>query len=308
MDTLTTQSDIDPVTADTFVQVTEIWVPEGNRLVLSSGVYGMLEDFANTSAEQSFAYGEGLPGKAWAEGRPVVLKAFEGSYFKRTEAAIAAGLTAAVAIPVFDDEDLKAVLVVLCGDDEKRTGAIEIWQEHEGLLTLADGYYGAAKHFEWVSQHTSFPKGQGLPGGVWASNTPMLMRDLGSGYRFIRAESAGQAGLTTGLGLPVPQPNGETVVLALLSAKGTPIARRFEIWDARAAEALLVDGLCEREGPLWGSDRRITAWKGPLGQALATGVPVVASGGANIAQGYGSLVALPIIHEGKVVHIVAWYY
>lgn len=301
--------------ADTFVQVSEVWVPEGDRLVLSSGSYGALEAFAEASRKESFAKGEGLPGRAWADGKPIVLKAFDGSYFKRTEAAREAGLTAAVAIPVFAGTTLKAVLVTLCGDDDARTGAIEVWREADGLLMLEDGYYGAAKHFEWVSQHTHFPRGQGLPGGVWAAQTPILMRDLGSGYRFIRADSAGKAGLTTGLGLPVPAPVGRTYVLTLLSARGTPLARRFEIWDARKARvgssgtAVLTDGICAIEGPLWAEDaeRRATAWQGLIGQVLGTGIPVAASNMAGIPAGYAAAVALPIFQGAELAHIAAWY-
>lgn len=299
----------------TFIEVSEVWKPDGDRLVLDSGDYGALDAFASASGRESFARGEGLPGKAWAEGRPVVLKEFDGSYFKRTEAAKEAGLTSAVAVPVFDGADLKAVLVVLCADDDARTGAIEIWAEQDDLLMLEDGYYGAAKHFEWVSQHTHFPRGQGLPGGVWAAQTPILMRDLGSGYRFIRADSAGKAGLTTGLGAPIPTPDGKTYVLTLLSARGTPIARRFELWDARAArvgsanEAVLTDGVCAREGALWNAEneRRISAWQGPIGKALGTGVPVVQSAAQGGTAGYGSLVALPIHQDGELAHVVAWY-
>ncbi len=302
----------------TFIQVAEIWVPEGETLVHGGGSYGELAAFEEASRRESFAKGEGLPGKAWAEARPVVLKGFDGSYFKRIEVATEAGLTSAVAVPVFAGKTLKAVLVVLCGDDENRTGAIEVWKEAEGLLMLDDGYYGAAKHFEWVSQHTHFPAGQGLPGGVWASETPILMRDLGSGYRFIRADSAGKAGLTTGLGVPIPVPGAAPYVLTLLSARGTPIARRFELWDARAAKvgksggAALVDGICAREGALWdpenaGKERRAEAWQGSIGKVLGSGLPVVESGKPGLAAGYGSMVALPLYHGTELSHIVAWY-
>ena len=300
---------------DPFVQASEVWVPKDGRLVLASGNFGALDGFRAASEAQSFAKGEGLPGKAWAEARPVVLKSFEGSYFRRTEAALAAGLTSAVAIPVFDRATLKAVLVVFCADDQVRTGAIEVWRETDKVLRLEDGYYGAAKQFEWVSQHTEFPRGQGLPGGVAASNTPMMLRDLGSGYRFVRAESAGLAGLTTGLGLPVPVPNEAGYVVTLLSAMGTPIARRFEIWDARSARmgssktAVLIDGTCAREGRLWDdeTERRIAVWQGPLGRVLGSGVPVVESAAAGLPGGYASMVALPIHQAGELAHIVAWY-
>ncbi len=304
-------------TLDTFVQASEVWIPEGDRLVHGGGDYGDLVDFAAVSGKESFGHGEGLPGKAWAEARPVVLKGFEGSYFKRTEAARAAGLTCAVAVPVFDGATLKAVLVVLCGDDARRTGAIEAWRQDDRLLRLDDGYYGAARHFEWISRHTQFPPGQGLPGGVWASKMPMMMRDLGAGYRFIRAEAAGEAGLTTGLGMPVPTPTDTAWVLTLLSARGTPIARRFELWDARAAtvgasgEAVLVDGLCEREGPLWvdetGTPARVRCGEGPVGEALATGLPIVGAGRTDLPAGWRTQVALPIHLDGELAHVVAWY-
>ena len=298
----------------TFVEVAEVWVPEDGRLHLAAGNYGPHDAFAEASRQTSFGPGEGLPGRAWTDRRPVVLKAFDGSYFKRTEAAHAAGLTAAVAIPVFKGATLKAVLVVLCSDGEDRIGAIEVWEEKDGVLHLDDGYYGAAKHFEWVSQHTHFPRGQGLPGGVWSARTPILMRDLGSGYRFIRADSAGKAGLTTGLGLPIPVPGGKTYVLTLLSARGTPLARRFEIWDARVGrvgatgEAVLSDGICEREGPLWHDEfeRRTAAWKGVVGRALGSGVPAVEAKGP-ATHGYDGVVALPIHQGGELSHVVAWY-
>ncbi|MBB94285.1 MAG: GAF domain-containing protein [Rhodobacteraceae bacterium] len=298
-----------------FIEVTEIWRPEGDTLIQAGGNYGTLDAFEAASGHTSFKKGEGLPGKAWAEGRPVVLKEFDGSYFMRTEAAKEAGLTAAVAIPVFAEDELLAVMVVLCADDDIRTGAIEIWSEKDGYLMLDDGYYGAAKHFEWVSQHTHFPRGQGLPGGVWASETPILMRDLGSGYRFIRSESAGKAGLTTGLGLPISLPGDATSVLTLLSARGTPIAHRFEIWDARSAKvgaskaAEMIDGICDREGPLWDEDnpRRIAAWQGPIGQVLGTGLPIAQKNAPGLPAGYSNVVGLPVYRGTSIAHIVAWY-
>ena len=162
----------------TFIQVTEYWVPEDGKLKLAGGNYGDLEGFASASGQTSFEKGEGLPGRAWAEARPVVFKSLTAPEFLRADAAKAAGLTSAVAVPLFDGETLKSVLVVLCSDSEERIGAIESWRADDGLLMLDDGYYGAARHFEFVSQHTYFPTGQGLPGGVFASMTPILMRDL----------------------------------------------------------------------------------------------------------------------------------
>lgn len=63
---------------------------------LSSGIYGDLHDFAAASGNESFAFGEGLPGRTWAEQKPLVLDSFNPETFKRTDVARVAGLTSGV--------------------------------------------------------------------------------------------------------------------------------------------------------------------------------------------------------------------
>ncbi|SLN63098.1 hypothetical protein AQS8620_02880 [Aquimixticola soesokkakensis] len=303
----------------TFIHVAEVWVPMDGVLQQKSGLYSTKPEFAKASVKESFAKGEGLPGKAWAEARPVVLKEFDGSYFKRSEAAKAAGLTSAVAIPVFAGETLKAVLVVLCGDDAAHAGAIELWGQTGDCLALEDGYYGTAAAFAGLSKEVTFPRGRGLVGGVWAAHTPVLMRDLGASYGFLRAQGAREAGLTTGIGLPVEVPGARDYVLTLLSSQDTPIARRFEIWDARpelvgtTQKALRMDGICAIEGLLCPRENpptdavSIGAWQGPVGQVLGSGLPYVQGTSTGLPEGYGSMMALPIYRDGALTHIVAWY-
>ena len=143
----------------TFIRATEIWVPteDGRHLVLGSGLYGLLRDFETVSHATRFAYDDGLPGKAWAAGHPIVLKDLTGSYFKRGAAAQEAGLTCAVALPVFSGPHVKAVMVLFCGDDREHIGAIEVW--HTPLdsieMGLVDGYYGSAEVLEWSSATSS---------------------------------------------------------------------------------------------------------------------------------------------------------
>ena len=114
----------------TFIRVVELWVPDRTRTKLEFG--GCLcsaeySEFKAVSENALFAYDEGLPGKAWASGHPVILTKFANSYFKRTDEAVEAGLTCGVALPVFAGEFLMAVMVLFCGDDEKHVGAIELW-------------------------------------------------------------------------------------------------------------------------------------------------------------------------------------
>ncbi|SFI93805.1 GAF domain-containing protein [Albimonas pacifica] len=321
------QAAMAPLPADRpFIRATEVWVPDahGARLRLASGLYGDMAEFAAVSGAESFGVAEGLPGKAWAEGRPVVLKGFRGSYFKRTEAAEAAGLTAAVAVPVFAGRTLKGVVVFLFGDDAAHVGAVEVWrasQEPGAVMRLLDGYYGAAEHFEWISRRSQFPRRAGLPGTVWASGSAALFRNLGASHRFIRAEGAAQAGLTTGLGLPVPSPTESAYVLTLLSALGTPIARRFEIWEREGdGPAALVDAVGDGGESLFdGAAPPVVApGEGLIGQALATGVPAAsdafAGAPANAAEraaaaaGFGATVVFPIHSGDRATQVAAWYF
>ena len=96
----------------TFIRVVELWVPDRTRTRLEFGGSLCSEEFSEFTAVSEnalFAYDEGLPGKAWAAGHPVILTKFANSYFKRTDEAIEAGLTCGVALPVFAGEFLMAV-------------------------------------------------------------------------------------------------------------------------------------------------------------------------------------------------------
>ena len=103
----------------TFIRALEYWVPSSDRSMLEFGGahYGAATRFASISRELCFGRGEGLPGQAWEAGHPIVLKEFEGSYFRRIAAARAAGLTCGIALPICAGDFLNAVVVIFCGDD-----------------------------------------------------------------------------------------------------------------------------------------------------------------------------------------------
>lgn len=307
-----------------FIRVTEIWAPsaDGARLELSAGLYGPLSEFREVSEKTCFAYDEGLPGKAWASGHPIVLKNLTNSYFLRGEAAEAAGLTCAVALPIFSGKGLVAVMVLFCGDDREHIGAIEVWNTPAGSIEmgLVDGYYGTADVFEWYSRHTKFMCGIGLPGQVWESGMPVIMADLGRSRRFLRWESAQRAGLNRGVGIPCGQESGSPWVLTFLSALGTPIADRFEAWvpDARQDTLVFRGGFCEYGTDLATSYRNAQLAKGAgtLGRVWETGAPAIATDLSKepavvratvTPTALEMMVAMPVMSGGKLKAIVAWY-
>ncbi len=322
MATLTAPSAADDVLTGKrpFIRVTEVWVPaEGEEtLVLKDGLYGKLTEFERVARETRFGHGEGLPGKAWASGKPIVLKDLVGSYFKRGAAAEAAGLTCAVAIPVFRGDTLTAVLVLFCGEDRDHVGAIEVWLTPERSVEMGflDGYYGTAEVFEWTARHISFMKGTGLPGQTWERETPVVFADLRA-PRFLRWEKAEAVGISRGIGIPVHTPEPGTFVLTLLSALATPIARRFEVWTAREDGSLkLTDGFCEQAGLLGAAPLTLSGGEGAIGTAAASGVPIISAdlsaepeaiGSTARIAGLQTLVALPVHRADGLAAVAVWY-
>ncbi|MEQ1636452.1 MAG: GAF domain-containing protein [Methylococcales bacterium] len=305
----------------TFIKVTEIWIPDKKRtqLEFSAGLYGVLTEFKATSREQRFGYNEGLPGKAWAAGHPVMLTKFEDSYFKRTAAAHQAGLTCGIALPIFSGDFLLAVVVFLCGDDEEHAGAIEVWSsesEVDNKLKLIDGYYGSLQHFESISRQINMPKGQGLAGIAWESSMPILVEDIVKADTFIRAKEAQQAGISMGIGIPVSDTMGQTYIMTFLSAKATPIAKRLQIWvpDSQGKQLVCQAGYSKQGNDLAEIFETITVKKGEgaLGRVWLTGMPVITG---NHEPNYSleldnlsGMLAIPVIKNGRFKAVVSFLF
>ncbi len=315
------------MSAKTFIRVVEVWVPDaaGTLLEFGSGWYGDTRTFGAVSRRMCFGRGEGLPGQAWDQGRPLMLTDLGHEMFRRKQAAAAEGLSCGLALPVFAGEALRAVVLIFCGDDEAHVGAMELWRhdaERSLDLKLDAGYYGGtAEVFEFLSRHIGFRRGTGLPGLVWDSGLPVFMPDLGKGTKFLRAESAQQVGINRGFALPVPVPGPDTYVAAFLSALATPLVRRLEIWmpDATGESLRRVDGFCEQQGQLGAGagQEAVALGQGLLGRTLASGVPGVAQpasdepgavGFAARGAALSAVVALPVLRGERVEAVVAWYF
>ncbi|MEC5388280.1 GAF domain-containing protein [Uliginosibacterium sp. H3] len=310
----------------TFIQATEIWAPSRDRNILEyhAGLFGPHHAFRTATQKMCFGYDEGLPGKAWASRRPIILNDLQSPLFRRRDAARTAGLTCGVAIPVFAGDMLLAVLVFFCGDDNDHVGAIELWHNDPAQsadMGLEDGYFGIADGFKWVAQHTRFANGFGLPGTVWKSGMPEIMDDLGHANRFVRRDDARRIGVNKGLGIPSPYAGDQNYVIAFLSALGTPIARRFEIWvpDDKGAALRFETGQCDNTPDL-ASDYHGVVFErggGVLGKVWHTGLPAIdefiasegsAVGASALKANLSSMVALPVLEDGRIKAVVAMYF
>lgn len=292
----------------TFIRVIEYWVPtdDGSLLEFGGGRFGEATRFAAISSNLCFGRGEGLPGRAWDTGHPIVLKELEGSYFRRGAAAKAAGLTCGIAVPIFKGDKLSAVAVIFCGDDEEHAGAIELWgndPEESHDMTLVDGYYGTTGDtFEFISRVTAFRRGSGLPGMAWAQQKPVFLPDLGKASGFLRADSAVKVGINRGFAIPCSTLDGSNYVMTFLSALATPIARRVETWepDASGTQLRRTLGFSESTGATdaTGTLPMSGEGSGPIAQAFATGVPVVAE----------PMIAIPVAPQGRITAVMALHF
>ena len=309
----------------TFIQVAEIWIPsrDRQRLEWSSGMYGPHTAFRAATENMAFHFDEGLPGKAWAQRHPVLFSDLQIPTFLRAAAARGAGLRSGVAIPVFAGDFLLAVAVLFCGDDAEHVGTIELWHNDAQIssgLTLDDGYFGQMDSFELISRRTEFRQGFGLPGLAWQVGKPVVMADLGHSQRFVRRADALRVGINKGLAIPFFLVPGHTYVLAFLSALGTPIARRFEIWEPDANGGLVfTGGDCDCDPDFAQAYEGVVfpSGVGPLGASLRSGLPGLfeslendrtALGESVQKAGLHAMLTLPTIQNGRLKAVIAMYF
>lgn len=308
-----------------FIKVVEIWIPSKNgmELELADSLFGKYKKFFNASKKTRFAYGEGLPGRAWASAQPCLITDLEKSYFLRKEEAKDIGITAAVAIPIFSGEFLLSVMVLLCGDRRENAGAIELWsndgKNESTKLSLSAGYYGSLKKLQQVSQRTHFGKGEGLPGSVLDYHIPMLVDDMVNTTLFQRGGNAIVEGVTTAVAFPFTNFTGKDVILTFLSSKATPIARRFEIWlpDREHKSLTLHAAKCDQieEYVKQRKQERVEKGQGMLGRTWIMGRPLISRDllkdelsseelMCDLERGF----TLPIVEDGVLKSVVAFLF
>lgn len=302
-----------------FIQAAEVWQPDlsGKHLVLSSAHYGNFQVgdskvFQEASRAMQFGINEGLPGKTWAERRPLIWTDLTLPHFKRNELAEIAGLACGLSIPVFAGEFLLGVVILFFAAGDEACGAVEVWQNrdyYDNELKLKGGYYGQLQDFEWVSKRLSILRGHGLPGQAWKTGKPLMMDNLGEQSNFLRASHAKTSGLTTGLAVPFFYTDRDIQVITFLSTLSTPLARRFEIWqpDEERRYLLFSDGFCAEQSDLKKQFRGTAYARGEstIGQVWLTGRPLAeAIDDANAERG----IYFPYIANGVMKAVIGFIY
>jgi two-component system sensor histidine kinase/response regulator len=98
------------------------------------------------------------------------------------------------------------ILGAICDALEWEHGSLwAIDREIDALhcVHIWDGSARQFPEFAAISRQSTFRRGVGLPGRVWASGQPLWIRDVVEDLNFPRASVAGREGLHTGVGFPV---------------------------------------------------------------------------------------------------------
>lgn len=226
------------------IRAVEIWLPgDDGRLFIDQSFYDRAPKLEAVSENLTFASDEGLPGQVYSTLTPIVFRDFGDSEFMRTEAAGADGLVAGVGLPLLYGGKCVAVVVMLFGGGDKALGGLECWLPvKERLeLTLGSSFYAGMPRFEKISQYVQFPKGSGLPGGVWESTSPNLLTGLATSKSFIRAAGAGAEGLSSAIAWPVTDYGDKLhAVIMFLSAGRSPLAEVMQVWQPGESNPLVL--------------------------------------------------------------------
>ena len=97
------------------------------------------------------------------------------------------------------------LLKAVCGALGYDVGEFWVLDATSGRLVKTVEYIptSAGTRFSESTQAITFGVGQGLPGRIWEERKPIWLADIVKDDRFVRASEASEAGLKSGLGLPV---------------------------------------------------------------------------------------------------------
>lgn len=119
------------MTPTPMIKAAEIWTPDadGYLLEFDDGLYGASVEFETVSRTLVFGRGEGLPGRAWEDGAPILLPSLDGERFRRAKYAKKAGLSSGIALPYFAAGRIAAVAVLFIAEGDDASAAL--WQRSD---------------------------------------------------------------------------------------------------------------------------------------------------------------------------------
>ncbi|GAC1354696.1 MAG: GAF domain-containing protein [Variovorax sp.] len=179
---------------------------------------------------------------------------------------------------------------------------IEYWVPSEDghLLEFGGGLFGSAKRFAAISRPLCFGRGEGLPGQVWDSGRPIVLKELDGNY-FRRADAARAEGLPCGIAMPIFTLDQLSAVVVIFCGDDHAHAGAIELWandPKESRDMTLVDGYYGTTGDTFEFISRSTSFRvgyGLPGMAWKRQAPVFL---ADLGKGSGFIRADSAVKVG----------
>lgn len=297
----------------------EVWIPSDDEthLMLSQSCYRDAMEFHKASEGLVLRRGEGLPGRIWESGAPGFLKELITNDFVRRRAAGAAGMTTAVGFPVFCEERLQSVVMILLDSRHQMKAAFESWRldPESSALRLSGGTYMNCEKLRRLSGFISLPVGEGLPGFAAEQARPLIGSRFNDERHAVRGIALAAEQLISGLALPLTD-SGAAVgdVFLLFNSETTPIFSLLQIWKPNGTGTGVQlsteyrDGVSSLSNQLSRVPEAVS--ENIAGQCWQQRMPVIADDGEwnKISQSAAGAVptfgiAIPTLVAGKVVAV-----
>lgn len=297
----------------------EVWIPaeDETKLIPGQCCYRDAAAFRDASKGVTFRRGEGLPGKVWETRAPAFLKELITDDFVRSSAAGAAGMTTAVGIPIFCNERIQAVVLILLDSRHQMKAAFESWRldPETSSLRLSGGTFINCERLRRLSSFISLPVGEGLPGFAAEQARPYIGSRFCDDGNSVRGIALSAEQLISGVALPLTD-SGSVIsdVFLLFNSETTPMFSLLQVWKANADDSGVqlvseyVDGISSLSSQM--STVSQVADDSIAGRCWNSGTPIVVDNG-DTAQILRSTtgpvpvfgVAIPTMINGKVVAV-----
>lgn len=213
----------------------EVWIPSDDetQLVQSQCCYRDAVAFREASQGITFRRGEGLPGRVWEMRAPAFLKELITNDFVRSSAAGAVGMTTAVGFPIFCQERVQAIVLILLDSRHQMKAAFESWrlEPDKSALRLSGGTFVNCEKLRKLSGYISLPVGEGLPGFVAEQARPYVGSRFAEDGNSVRGIALAAEQLISGVALPLTD-SGSAIsdVFLMFNSETTPMFSLLQIW------------------------------------------------------------------------------
>lgn len=206
------------------IQSVQVWLPDDRQQQLhlqSAALTTPQPHLTDDHKPAPLTCGQGIAGRAWQQRCATLLQEEPSQLLSEYSQQFGAPVKAVLAIPIFRQQQIYGVVVL--GLNEGHGGA-EIWcRDDRDELAVSAGHYVGLPAFEFISRHTRFPKGAGVPGRVWRTAQPLIASNLPADADFVRSFGNDPATVTSVVGIPVDTDHGfARSVLLLLNAQQNP--------------------------------------------------------------------------------------